>query len=118
MTLEELGYIPKFFNDGRWPSELWTRVSSNGYHVQELTFDTIHGGPWTFECFASVFFLKDEDNWTTQERLKLNPASRDFIGSNVGHWSRAPAILTAQECYAVAEHIHFLESERTRRGDE
>ena len=113
-SLESLGYRPTFFKDGRWPSESWVKVAENGHFKQILRFDTVHGGPWTFDCEAKEFFYKDEENWTTQDRIEFNPASRDFIGCNVGHWSLCPAILDAAECRAVVEHITMLELERMR----
>ena len=119
-SLESLGYEPTFVSsaDSPWPSEHWVKVSSHGHWKQTLIFDTIHGGPWTFEFYATSFIYKDEENWTTQQRIKFNPASRDFIGSNIGHWAMCPAILDAAECRAVAEHITTLERKRMSRGDE
>ena len=107
--MEELGYKLTLRHDGSYPSESWEKVLSHGHWVQELVFDTIHGGPWTFEMFLHTFVYNEELNWTTQERIEFNPASRDFIGSNVGHWQRDIPCLTADECMAVAEHISNLE---------
>lgn len=115
-SLESLGYKPTFFKENTdWPSEHWVKVASNGHWKQTFVFDTIHGGPWAFECHAVAFIYKDEENWTTQERIEFNPASHDFIGCNVGHWARTDAILDAAECRAVAEHITMLERERTSK---
>lgn len=112
-----LGYKPKYRHDGRYPSEKWERITSHGYDVQELIFDTIHGGPWTFECYAKRFILDSECNWTTQERIEFNPASRDFISCTTGKWMREPVVLTADECMAISDHISMLERKRKLREE-
>lgn len=112
-----LGYKPKYRHDGRYPSEKWERITSNGYDVQELIFDTIHGGPWTFECHAKRFILDSECNWTAQERIEFNPASRDFISCTTGKWMREPVVLTADECMAISDHISMLERKRKLREE-
>lgn len=113
MTLEQLGYrlVAKHL-DGKWPSETWEKTSEHGWWVQHLIFDTIHGGPWTFESSISVFYLNRELDWTTQDRIEFNPASRDFIGANIGHWCKEGSVLDANECTAIAEHINQLERMR------
>jgi len=113
MTLEQLGYkLTLKQMDGEYPSEVWKKAAEHGWWVQSLIFDTIHGGPWTFESCINTFYLNEELNWTTQERIDFNPASRDFIGSNIGHWCLERSVLDADECMAIAEHIRSLEKLR------
>ncbi len=113
--LRELGFELKYDyrgTDHKYPSMMFERVTSAGYHVEQLIFDTIHGGPWTFEIGLSLFMLNDELNWTTQQRIEFNPASRIFIGSDVGHWIHERPVMDAELCRAVADYITELERER------
>ena len=113
--LQELDFnLVHDYTDGgfEYPSMFFERVTSNGYHVETLIFDTIHGGPWTFEMTCNVFILNEQENWTVQERIELNPASRDFIGSNIGHWVQERPVMDVELCRAVADYITELERER------
>ena len=115
MKLEELGYklVHKYYRpQHEYPSEHWEKVSMHGWWVNSLIFDTAHGGPWTFECGLSIFRLRDESDWTTQELFDFNPSSHAFIGAHIGHWVRETPVLTADECRAIADHICDLERER------
>lgn len=114
-SLSELGFKLRYDYRGadhEYPSMMFERVTSAGYHVEQLIFDTIHGGPWTFEMGLSLFMLNDELNWTTQQRIEFDPASRIFIGSNVGHWIQERPVMDAELCRAVADYIEGLERER------
>ena len=114
-NLKKLGFnLAHDYTDSRfeYPSLYFERVTSHGYHVETLIFDTVHGGPWTFEMGLKVFILSDQENWTTQERIELNPASRDFIGSNIGHWTQERPVMDVKLCRAVADYIEELERRR------
>lgn len=111
-ALAKLGYRLVRRDGKRWPHEIWAKVEEHGHWEQRFTFDTYNGGRWTFEASARAFVYKDEENWTTQDRIAFNPASRDHIGCNVGKWHNAPVIMSAEECSAVAEHIAELERMR------
>jgi len=115
--LQRLGYKLKFKDEQgvRYPSEMWVKTASHGHFEQHLCFDTIHGGSWTFDCFAKEFVYDSECDWTTQERCDFDPASKEFVSCKVGRWHRCPAILDVDECRAVADHIASLEQERKRR---
>ncbi len=114
-TLEELGFELKFDYRGEchpWPSVTFERVMTGGYHIERLIFDTCHGGQWTFEMELMAFIFNSGLNWTTQQRREFDPASRDFIGSNIGHWTFERPVMDAELCRAVTEYITELERER------
>ncbi len=114
-TLSELGFKLKFDyrgTDHKYPSMMFERVTGSGYHVEQLIFDTVHGWPWTFEMALKMFVLNAELDWTTQQRREFNPASRSFIGSNIGHWIQERPVMDAELCRAVADYITKLEHER------
>ncbi len=114
-TLEELGF--KLQHDYRGkeykhPSVIFERVTSAGYQVERLLFDTIHGGPWTFEMTLKLFMFNAENDWTIQERIEFDPASQGFISSSVGHWIQERPVMDAELCRAVADYITELERAR------
>ena len=112
-TLEELGYwLKQDFRDTEHPSMTYEKTYMGGYQKSTFIFDTIHGGRWTFECYYLEFCFNRECDWTPQQREGFNPASKSFIGCNVGSWHRVEPVLTAEECRAVADLIERLERER------
>ena len=113
MTLEEMGYdLYCKAEIGGYPSITYRRVSSHGFLINWLLFDTCHGGPWTFETHSQRFVCNAELDWTTQKLKELNPAE-NFVGCDKGHFVSEMTILSVEEVQAIAEKITALERERT-----